>query len=60
MKYQEALDALEKETGAKREALRQELREAQKKCTHKHTTYYPDASGNNDSWTECDECGAEV
>lgn len=26
-------------------------------CQHTITTYYPDASGNNDSFTKCDICG---
>lgn len=26
-------------------------------CPHTITTYYPDASGNSDSSTECDVCG---
>lgn len=30
----------------------------QEQCKHVHTTYTPDASGNNDSSTDCDDCGA--
>ncbi len=30
----------------------------QKECLHISTTYHPDASGNNDSHTECNHCGA--
>lgn len=29
-------------------------------CTHIETTFYPDASGNNDSYTSCDLCGKEL
>jgi len=29
----------------------------QKQCPHLETTYYPDASGNNDSEHICDLCG---
>lgn len=32
----------------------------QSTCNHLSTTYYPDASGNNDSSTVCDLCGKEV
>lgn len=59
-KYHDALAALEKEFEAKREILRQELRAAQKICKHEHTTYHPDPSGNNDSYTECDVCGKYI
>ena len=38
-------------------AARSRVRES---CTHPLTTYHPDASGNNDSHTECDICGVEV
>lgn len=31
-----------------------------KECKHEATKYYPDASGNNDSWTQCLICGGEV
>lgn len=31
--------------------------EVQKRCTHVITKRHPDASGNNDSWTECEICG---
>lgn len=37
-----------------------ELQAFQKMCKHPLTNYYPDPSGNNDSYTECDICGAEV
>ncbi len=36
------------------------LRKIQQKCPHLETTYYPDASGGNDSETRCDLCGAEI
>ncbi len=32
----------------------------QKECKHYSKTYYPDASGNNDSYTECDVCGKRI
>lgn len=37
-----------------------QLAEVRQKCPHLETEYYPDASGNNDSWTECKWCGTEV
>lgn len=58
--YVDALEKLDAEYKAKKDALRQTLREAQAKCDHHKTTYHPDPSGNNDSYTECDICGAEV
>ena len=47
--YREQLTAL----GLKEHDLRHD-------CLHLATTYYPDASGNNDSETYCDLCGKEV
>ena len=43
-----------------KEKLSVELEEIQSKCLHESTTYYPDASGNNDSSTICDICGKEL
>ncbi len=43
-----------------RAELQRKRAEFRKGCPHPSTTYYPDASGNNDSHTECDICGAEV
>ena len=37
-----------------------QLAEVRQKCPHLETEYYPDASGNNDSWTECKWCGTEL
>lgn len=39
---------------------KEEIRDIQKTCLHQLTTYYPDASGNNDSSTVCDICGKEL
>jgi len=30
------------------------------RCPHPDVTYYPDASGNNDSFEVCELCGAEA
>jgi len=36
------------------------LVEERKKCKHKETKFHPDASGNNDSYYECINCGKKV
>lgn len=36
------------------------IQQIQKSCNHELTKYYPDASGNNDSSTECLICGKEL
>lgn len=41
-------------------ALKQKLEEVHNTCTHSATKYRPDASGNNDSSTECLICGADL
>lgn len=38
----------------------QVLLESQKKCKHIKTQFYPDASGNNDSYYECINCGKHI
>ena len=58
--YVGALEKLDAEYSARREILRQNLRAAQAVCEHPKTTYHPDPSGNNDSYTECDVCGQEL
>lgn len=40
--------------------VKREIKELQKKCPHRHTERHPDPSGNNDSWTECKDCGADL
>lgn len=47
--YEEALQELKKD----------EL-SIQKHCLHYSTTYFGDPAGGNDSWTQCDICGASV
>ena len=37
--------------------LNKEITEIRNECPHISTTYHPDASGNNDSITECNHCG---
>jgi len=58
--YTKAMEALQKEYDAKREYLKQKLKEAQTKCNHPKTTFHPDPSGNNDSYRECSVCGKEI
>lgn len=36
------------------------LLEEQKKCRHRAEQFNPDASGNNDSYYECINCGKRV
>lgn len=36
------------------------LKEGKLKCDHPVSTYYPDASGNNDSFYICDICSEEI
>ncbi|KKK98382.1 hypothetical protein LCGC14_2643290 [marine sediment metagenome] len=40
--------------------LDEDLAALRTKCPHLETTYHPDASGNNDSWNECNLCGKEL
>ena len=53
----EKADSTYKDTHKK---LDDQLAEVRQKCPHLETEYYPDASGNNDSWTECKWCGLET
>lgn len=43
----------------KRNELDQILIDLQKRCPHIRTEYHPDASGNNDWWYECLDCGKD-
>ena len=36
------------------------LQEIQLRCQHTHQKYWPDPSGNNGSWRECLDCGADL
>lgn len=40
--------------------LDQERDEIRRSCPHFTSTYHGDPSGGRDSWTECDDCGAEL
>jgi len=59
-RYRLALEKLELRYESQRKALREALRMSQRECPHTHTTYIPDASGNNDSETICNHCGASL
>lgn len=39
--------------------LDKQLKEVQSQCKHTEREFWPDASGNNDSWHECLICGKE-
>lgn len=51
-RHREILDAHERYT--------RRMKELQERCPHKETRYFPDASGNNDSWIECVDCNKEL
>lgn len=57
---QSNLAALEKYYVESKKELEKALSKARKGCEHSVTKYYPDASGNNDSWYECLCCGANL
>lgn len=59
-KYQADLVNLEKLHKEERRKIMEEIKVVQNGCPHLARTYYPDPSGNNDSYTECDHCGATV
>ena len=40
--------------------LDEDLDSVRARCPHLETIYHPDASGNNDSWDECNLCGMDV
>lgn len=49
-----------KEHHIRMKAIQEKWRELKSECPHLETTYYPDASGNNDSETTCNICGASL
>jgi hypothetical protein len=60
IKYQKGLAKLKEEYSLGEQILYYSLKKAQMECQHGKTTYHPDPSGNNDSYTECDLCGKEI
>ena len=40
--------------------IREQIRKIQKSCGHESKKYYPDASGNNDSYYICNICGTAL
>ena len=57
--YQKSLNSEKDRSNAEMKRLNAEYAKKQADCPHWLTKYYPDASGNNDSWTECEMCGME-
>ena len=51
---------LRDEFKAKLNDLERDRRSVRQDCSHALYTYYPDPSGNNDSHTTCDICGASI
>ncbi len=58
--YNENINNIQKEMMSKIDAESVKIRNVKKTCKHELTKYYPDASGNNDSWTECSICGTTL
>ena len=53
--FERRYNQIDKEYRSKLLKARELLKKRQKDCKHKFT-YYPDPSGNNDSWDICDYC----
>ena len=58
--FQLELVAARAEYKRKEAELVQRLRMFQAGCNHAASTYHPDPSGNNDSYTICDLCNKEL
>ena len=56
----EKQEQIKKACDIKIKELGEDCLKLQKACLHKATTYYPDASGGNDSETVCDVCGKRL
>jgi len=52
-------DKIEKETDKQLSQLKHDGYEIMAKCRHWNISYYPDASGGNDSFYVCNDCGFE-
>ncbi len=50
-------ETLNKKIAKEQQEILQLERISQKSCDHFETSFYPDASGNNDSYRQCDLCG---
>ena len=55
--YEQICRELEREYQTKLDHVKKSLKALQNSCKHEHTKYEPDASGNNDSYTWCRDCG---
>ena len=60
LKYQRGLEEAELEYNKVRMGIIERWAGISENCPHVETTYYPDASGGNDSETCCDWCGATL
>lgn len=58
MSLKRKIEAIELKCKQDVKAVKEEIASRQKNCSHV-MQYYPDASGNNGSWTECLICGME-
>lgn len=56
LQREDAKDALKERL----RAIEQSLLAVQNTCPHYERTFHGDPSGNNDSWTCCDICGASL
>lgn len=59
-RVQRAIQIAEEEHAATMKKFDGEIEAIRVGCRHEFTKYFPDASGNNDSFSECQVCGAEV
>lgn len=57
---QECLVALNLDYKKAAKAIETDISDLRKTCKHRMKKYHGDASGNNDSWYECEHCGAPV
>lgn len=57
--HENSLELLEELYTMNKRVINSRIADIQKKCPHPKTTYYPDASGNNDSCYVCNVCGLE-
>ena len=59
-KIEKSLEAAKKVYEIAKSECDQHVVDTQNRCDHVISTFYPDASGNNDAHTDCDICGKEL
>ena len=59
-KINREMDKLQFNTDQKMKQLKEELINVRTTCSHPDQTYYPDPSGNSDSFYECNICGKQL